>query len=244
MDVEAIKQLAEQCESNKFIKADPSTFMHQVYGNENREVTAFVASCLSYGSRKQFMPKISHIVRLADGNVYLWIKDGKYKTEFKDTDDTCFYRLYKKSDMYRLFCIMQIMLKEWGSIGNYVKSTASDGLSSIKALTSYFATHGTCKIIPKDTKSPCKRLCMFLRWMVRDNSLVDLGLWKSFIDKRTLIIPMDTHVRQEAIRLGLMQDTRSVTMRHAILLTSQLSKMFPDDPLKADFALFGPVTLL
>jgi uncharacterized protein (TIGR02757 family) len=79
---------------------------------------------------------------------------------------------------------------------------------------------------------------MFLRWMVRDNSPVDLGIWSDFIDKRTLIIPMDTHVVNEAIALKLI-DSPSTSMSNAIKLTKRLSKTFPDDPLKGDFALFG-----
>ena len=79
---------------------------------------------------------------------------------------------------------------------------------------------------------------MFLRWMVRDNSPVDLGLWSEFIDKRTLIMPMDTHVVQEAIALGLL-NSKSNSMSNAIKLTDKLTEIFPEDPLKGDFALFG-----
>ena len=78
---------------------------------------------------------------------------------------------------------------------------------------------------------------MFLRWMVRTDSPVDLGIWE-FIDKRTLIIPLDTHVMQQAQSLGLL-NSKTTTMNTAIRLTRQLSEAFPDDPLKADFALFG-----
>ena len=74
--------------------------------------------------------------------------------------------------------------------------------------------------------------------MVRDNSPVDLGLWSSFIDKRTLIIPMDTHVLQEANRLGLI-NSKTASMSVAIKLSHRLSEIFPDDPMKGDFALFG-----
>ena len=78
---------------------------------------------------------------------------------------------------------------------------------------------------------------MFLRWMVRDGSPVDLGLW-TFIDKRTLIMPLDTHVLQEAARLKLISG-KTASMRTAAQLTETLRQAFPDDPLKGDFALFG-----
>lgn len=79
---------------------------------------------------------------------------------------------------------------------------------------------------------------MFLRWMVRDGSPVDIGLWSDIIDKRTLIMPMDTHVLQEATRLGLMT-SKAASMSSAIKLTERLREVFPEDPLKGDFALFG-----
>ena len=79
---------------------------------------------------------------------------------------------------------------------------------------------------------------MFLRWMVRKESPVDLGLWNDIIDQRTLIMPLDTHVIQEANRLGLIK-TKSTSMKVACELTETLRKIFPEDPLKGDFALFG-----
>ena len=79
---------------------------------------------------------------------------------------------------------------------------------------------------------------MFLRWMVRDNSPVDLGLWADIIDKRTLIIPLDTHVLHEANKLSLIQSS-TTSMSTARKLTTVLKEVFPDDPLKGDFALFG-----
>ena len=79
---------------------------------------------------------------------------------------------------------------------------------------------------------------MFLRWMVRSDSPVDLGLWSKFIDRRTLIIPLDTHVLQQSVRLGLL-NSKTATMSTAIRLTKTLAEIFPEDPLKGDFALFG-----
>ena len=79
---------------------------------------------------------------------------------------------------------------------------------------------------------------MFLRWMVRSGSPVDLGLWSDFIDRRKLIMPLDTHVLQQSVRLGLLQ-SKTATMNTARRLTDKLAEIFPDDPLKGDFALFG-----
>jgi uncharacterized protein (TIGR02757 family) len=74
--------------------------------------------------------------------------------------------------------------------------------------------------------------------MVRDNSPVDLGLWADFIDRKTLIIPLDTHVLSQSVRLGLL-NSKTASMATARRLTAALSTVFPDDPLRGDFALFG-----
>ena len=79
---------------------------------------------------------------------------------------------------------------------------------------------------------------MFLRWMVRDESPVDLGLWSDFIDKKTLIMPLDTHVVNQSIKLGLLK-SKNASMSAALRLTKNLTEVFPEDPLKGDFALFG-----
>jgi len=113
--------------------------------------------------------------------------------------------------------------------------SASAALASI---TDYFARNGSTGVIPKNTQSSCKRLCMFLRWMVRIGSPVDIGLWSDIIDRRTLIMPLDTHVVQEARRLGII-DIKTPSMAAALKLTEKMSEIFPDDPLKGDFALFG-----
>jgi len=233
-----LRQYAQRYETKDFLPEDPSWFMHQIEGDDNKEALAFVASCLSYGNRKQFMPKIQSIADMAEGNVYRWIKEGDFKKGIPDDDRTCFYRLYTQHTMHTLLCALQSLLAEYGSIGNFIKNNSSDGLSAIKAITAYFSSKGIETIIPKNTISACKRICMFLRWMSRDNSPVDLGLWSSFIDKRTLIIPMDTHVMQQANRLGLIT-SKTTSMSTAIKLTQKLSEIFPDDPLKGDFALFG-----
>ena len=229
---------AKRYETPEFLPADPSWFMHQVEGNQNKEVTAFVASCLSYGSRKQFMPKIQSIIDMADGDVYSWVKNDTFKNDIADDDTTCFYRLYTCHTMYILLDALCDMLCEYGSIGEFVKANATDCLSAVKAVTSYFASRGIETIIPKNTTSACKRVCMFMRWMVRDNSPVDLGLWTDFIDKRTLIIPMDTHVLQQACRLGLLTG-KTASMSAALTLSKRLADVFPDDPMRGDFALFG-----
>ena len=234
--MERLKELAEKYETKDFLNGDPSWFMHQVEGKLNQETFAFIASCLSYGSRKQFFPKIQYILDCSEGNVYEWVKEGRFEDNIPD--ETCYYRLYTNSLMNNFLRAYRELILEYNSLGKYLsRNSVKTGIEAIEMITSYFSSHGIEVIVPKDSKSSCKRVCMFLRWMVRDNSPVDLGLW-DFIDKRTLIMPMDTHVLQEACAMGLL-NTKSTSMSSALRLTARMKDIFPDDPLKGDFALFG-----
>lgn len=230
---------AERYETPGFLVGDPSWWMHQVSGDLNREATAFVASALSYGSRAQFMPKIGSLVEQSGGDLHRWLRSGAYADTFAEGDTACFYRLYNRAAMRRFFDAYSLLLREHGSLGGYLRGRqAATGLQAVEAICRWFASHGASTVIPKDTASACKRVCMFLRWMVRSSSPVDLGLWSGFVDRRTLIMPLDTHVLSEASRLGLVS-SRCASMGAALRLTDTLAEVFPDDPLRGDFALFG-----
>ena len=242
--------LANKYETKEFLVGDPSWFMHQINGETNKELLAFIASALSYGSRKQFLPKIQSIlddingygfvhINSVDTLVHDWLTEGRYNKAIPHTP-SCFYRLYTYQNFNGFLTALAQMVHEYGSIKGYLIATMQthDALEAIKLITQWFRGHNSIGVIPKDHSSSCKRLCMFLRWMVRTNSPVDLGLWADIIDQKTLIIPMDTHVVQEAMRLGLLT-SQSTSMANARRLSHSLSEIFPDDPTRGDFALFG-----
>jgi len=244
-----LKTLAKRYETREFLDGDPSWFMHQVEGVANKELLAFIASSLSYGSRKQFLPKIQYILDCSEGDVEHWLLSGTFRQHIPD-NDKCYYRLYSNHTMREFLEALTTMLREYGSMKAYIETELNKippypsrrALDAIKAIVWWFQikvnVNVPVSVIPKDCSSSCKRLCMFLRWMVRDNSPVDLGLWADIIDRRTLIMPLDTHVMQEANRLGLLK-SKTASMSTALKLTEKLRGVFPDDPLKGDFALFG-----
>lgn len=252
---ELLLRLADRYETASFIEGDPSWWMHQVDGEANREATAFVAQALSYGSRSQFMPKIGHLLALANGDMHRWIASGAYSANFSPDDRSSYYRLYSHAAMRRFFDAYRALLDEYGTLGGFItengrkysakgtKGTDNNAaqptaIEAVEAICHWFASHQASDTIPKDTTSACKRICMFLRWMVRSGSPVDLGLWADRIDRRTLIMPLDTHVVSEAMKLDLLS-SRCASMSAARRLTAAMAEIFPDDPLRGDFALFG-----
>lgn len=242
-----LQLLSDKYETIDFLQGDPAWFMHQVIGEKNQETIAFIASCLSYGNRKAFFPKLQNILAFTNGEPYNWVKKGLFLNNIPD-DTNSFYRLYSNKMMRNFLASLQKMLIKHNSIKEYIqqysktKTTISphkiDTILAVEALCQYFSAQGFMGIVPKDTSSSCKRVCMFLRWMVRDHSPVDIGIWGDFIDKKTLIIPLDTHVLQQSMRLGINK-SKTTSMTTARNITAQLRKVFPNDPLKGDFALFG-----
>lgn len=230
---------ADRYETADFLVGDPSWFMHQVCGEKNQEVMAFIASSLSYGNRKAFLSKIQLLLDASAHEPYRWVLKGGYRDILPD-DGSCFYRLYTHHAMRIFLDALREMLENGGSIKAFVNNGNEPltALHAIEQLCGYFSSHGISGIIPRDTASSCKRLCMFLRWMVRDGSLVDLGIWADIIEKRSLIIPLDTHVLTVANELGMIT-THSTSMATARRLTAQLAAIFPDDPARGDFALYG-----
>lgn len=234
MSIDALlRELAAKYETPSFIEGDPSFWMHQVSGAANQEAMAFVAQALAYGSRAQFMPKIGWLLERSGGDMDRWIRSGAFKEDLPAGSSACYYRLYTVADIHAFLEAYRRLLDDYGTLGAYVGSCST--LEAVGAITRWF---GDTAPVPKDTSSACKRVCMFLRWMVRDGSPVDLGLWASEIDKRTLIMPMDTHVLQQSVRLGLLS-SKTASMSAALRLTARLAQIFPEDPLKGDFALFG-----
>lgn len=234
-----LRQMADKYETAEFIDGDPSWFMHQVNGRENQETIGFLASVLSYGRRDLFLPKIQQFLNWSNNEPYRWVADGDYRNNVAN-DTRSFYRLYNNHMMRSLLDGLHDMLREYGSIGAFAKKSASGHttIEVLSALSAFFYERGIKGMVPSPRSSVAKRPCMYLRWMVRDSSPVDLGLWTDFIDKQTLFIPMDTHVLQEARSIGLVS-SKTASWNTVVSLTDALREVFPDDPVRGDFALFG-----
>lgn len=232
-----LKELAEYYETVAFLDDDPAQFMHRYSSPGDIEIVALIAASLAFGERSQILRKIESICQLMEHKPSVWIRQEKFNVSFPESNEK-FYRFYSYADMRAFFSQIKNIIDRYGSIGAYIKLRYEKGVHPLKAIVEAFADCSSDRnLIPKDTHSSCKRINMFLRWMVRNNSAVDMGLW-DWIDKKQLIIPADTHVMQEAIRLGIISKAGS-SLSKAIEITNALRLVWPDDPCKGDFALFG-----
>ena len=233
-----LKRWAEQYETAEFIQSDPVQFPHRYDSRVNIEISAFVTAWIAWGSRKQIIQKADFIDReIFKGAPYHYIVGTDTQgtapewRQYKG-DKTNFYRTFTYADFHDL-CAR--LFEVYTSAESMEAALLKSDKKPLEALQSLF---GDVKGIPDmETKSGCKRLCMFLRWMCRPNSPVDFGLW-TICDPRNLIIPLDTHVHKQALRLGLVT-RRTPDLQTAIEITDRFAEIFPDDPTKGDFALFG-----
>lgn len=246
---ENLKRLAEKYETPEFIRTDPVQFPHRYltrpdeyfpFGFVNTEISAFVTAWIAYGPIEQIIKKGDFIDReIFKGAPYHYIVGTDMETpdwhKYKD-DKTNFYRTLKYADFHDLCARLYDVYTTAESMEEAIKKTRqNNGETALSALQSLF---GSVKGIPDfETQSACKRLCLFLRWMCRKGSLVDFGLW-DVCDPRNLIIPLDTHVHKQALRLGLVKRW-TLDLTTAIEITERFAEIFPDDPAKGDFALFG-----
>lgn len=251
-----LRFLADKYETSSFYDEDPSQFLCHYKTQNETEVASFIASLLSFGSRKQFIPKIKMILKLADekGGILLWLKDRDFKNDFHSeskNDDEKFYRFYSWNDLNILFEEIAFILDSNKSFGNAIKESYEKKLATkenfpieernfknASLLASIQEFFPKSKIVPKGKTSANKRLHMFLRWMVRVSSPVDKGFWTWF-SPSDLLIPLDTHVMQESEKLGLIPKKSSCSLKTSETLTDKLKEIWKDDPCKGDFALFG-----
>ena len=230
---------AEKYERN-FPSPDPSEFLKVAEGAKNQEATAFVAACLSFGSIEQFMPKIEQLIEWAkdSGGMDQWIRNGAFKRKIRVDACRCFYRFVTYANLHAFLQTYQQIMRKHETLGAYVKRNGDGtGLGAVKAICAAFADSDVGYLVPVSATSACKRICLFLRWMVREPP-IDLGLWKDFIRRESLIMPLDAHVLKQARELKLLA-SEPATMATARKLTAIMAEVFPGDPLRGDFALFG-----
>lgn len=233
MDNATKKQLidwAGRYESPAFIVDDPIQFPRKHIG-KRAEISGFITSWLSFGNRKAIIKAADWLDKDFCDNPYCWVMTKQYN--FYYNDHRSFYRFLTYDDLYRLGKRLQRLYDNFERMEDMV-ITQSDK-TPVEALSNYFKDING---IPDYSKgSACKRLCMFTRWMTRQNSPVDMGIWQR-VNQADLIIPLDTHVHRMALELGLT-NRKQADMKTAIKITNALKEIFPNDPVKGDFALFG-----
>lgn len=230
-----------------FIENDPIGIPHLFTHQQDIEIMGFFASILAWGQRKTIINKCRELIERFDGRPAEFIKnhddlDLKNLLGFK-------HRTFNDTDLLYFVSFLRFHYERFASLEDafLIGHQLHQPFSMEQSLNEFKAYFFSLPDYPIRTrkhissplqKSSCKRLNMFLRWMVRkDNQGVDFGIWNR-IQPRDLICPCDVHVERIARRFGLITSDK-VNWKTAVELTENLKRFDPEDPVKYDFALFG-----
>src|SRR5699024_1480240 len=241
-----LDEWVRRVEKPSYIEEDPVLFMHAFNEKEDQLLAGFFAATMAWGRRDIVIRKVRDFLNR------MYNRPTDFVGNFSDTDAERFngfkHRTFKPVDMKWLVKILQSILLKYDSFENFWADCYHKAQQTDRPLMSVFHEEffalqpNTPKRTHKhvsnaDKKSSCKRLYLFLRWAIRKNSPVDLGLM-DFMPGSDLMIPLDVHVARQARRLGLL--SRSYNDWWAVQeLTDALRLLDPDDPAKYDYALFG-----
>lgn len=221
---EQLIRWAEEYNDPKYFQEDPIIFPAEMAKKyrcgecslADVEIAALIAAHLAWGRRSMIVRDCTRALEEMEWRPYEYVMSGDYRDE-----DASLHRTVKWS--------------EFAEICRRLKAVYS-WTDSIEKLSNRDIR---CMIFGRkeDPKAPDKKINMMRRWMVRDDGKVDLGVWKNS-DKKDLLIPLDVHVYDEAVAIGLTSRRQKdiVTVRE---ITDAFKEIFPDDPCKGDFSLFG-----
>ena len=241
IDKKKLDRLVQKYETTEFFYDDPIGIPNRCQNRLDKEIAGFVSSLVAYGRREVFIKKLNELLGIAQNEPYNFIMNFEPKIlgDFN-------YRFGKSEDFAQIFNILKNLYKNDGGLEELFKYGYNNKINDnmFIPITDYFYSKaenpqslGFKFMIPDARKnSAMKRMCMFLRWMVRKGP-VDFGIW-NFMDTSELLIPLDTHVARVSREMGLL--TRNANDFKAVLeLTENLKTFDNKDPIKYDFAIFG-----
>ncbi|MCD4831561.1 MAG: TIGR02757 family protein [Anaerohalosphaeraceae bacterium] len=238
-----LENLYHKYNHQKFVPPDPLQFVYKYTEPADMEIAGFLAACFAYGSAKQIQKFLETLLepmgaRPAEFIANFGAGDKKFFKNMK-------YRFNSPADIIAIIEVLKSAIGRFGSLEKTFLTGYNEKDETIApALLAFSATMlGNCPkpsrglkylITSPENSSTCKRMFLFLRWMVRNDN-IDSGLWKK-IDKSKLIVPIDVHMGRLSKILGLHRK-KTYNLKTAIEITEGFRKICPGDPVKYDFAL-------
>jgi uncharacterized protein (TIGR02757 family) len=233
------------------IARDPIEFPHSYQRPEDREMAGLISASFAYGSVNLFKSVLRKLFAAMGSSPYEFILNFDQKKEgclFSGIK----YRFNENQDIIAFFYLLHKTIKEHSSIQqafsfHYSNNDADIG-RGLSGLVDTVLQYDTSAVYGRNIRpagllqlmtspargSACKRMNLFLRWMIRDTD-IDFGIWQG-VQKNKLVIPLDTHIARISKCLALT-DRASADWKTAVDITASLKALDPDDPLKYDFAL-------
>lgn len=236
----------------EYIRRDPIGFLHQYTNAGDIEVVGLIASSLSYGRIDLFKPVIKKILKIMGDHPYKYVMQFSPEHELPKFSKL-YYRMTRGIDIACfIYCMKKVLIK-YGSLKkmfySFFKESDTEVKNALIQMSRLFCSFDTAPIYGKRTYpgsylflfpspskgSPCKRLNLFLRWMVRGGDGVDFRIWNE-IPTSKLVIPLDVHISRAANILSL-SNKKNPSWIMAKEITETLKLIDPDDPVRFDFSL-------
>ncbi len=219
-----IVSLAERYNNMQWFENDPVIFprffAERVKSGASKtadvEISGILAAHLAWGRREMVVRDCNRLFEEMDNRPYDYVMNGNYRE-----DNRSLHRTIKWSDFARICTNLRSF---------YSHNSTLEGLTPSEIRESIYGQK-------PDKNAANKKIHMFRRWMVRNDGIVDLGIWKN-ISPSELIIPLDVHVHRSSLLLGITE-RKSADIKTAEEITEFLNQLFPGDPCKGDFTLFA-----
>lgn len=236
-----------------FIENDPICVPHSFTLKQDIEIAAFFAALLAWGNRKSIINAAKKLMNCMDNEPYNFIMNIDAKGKWKNNFTSFAHRTFNSTDAVHLINVLHYhyAIQQHNSLETaftrHLNKTDENIETALNGFYNYCFDDKVFKNYPVRTQkhiaapqknSACKRLNMFLRWMVRrDKNGVDFGLWQN-INTSQLIIPLDVHVLNVVNHYKLINNPKA-NWQSAVVLTNFLKQLDSNDPVKYDFALFS-----
>jgi uncharacterized protein (TIGR02757 family) len=243
-----LEKLYDRYNHHRFIETDPLQFVYHYSDPKDMEIVALLAAELAYGRVQQIQKSLTDLLGRMGASPFEFVRS--FNKQKRQKLKNFKHRFTAGDDISDLLELLKKVLNQYGSIQEFFVRGFDSGDKNIIAALSFFCDsllgmyanahnghipNGLSYLLPRPTAgSVCKRLNLFLRWMVRNDD-VDTGLWKH-IDKAKLIVPVDVHMGRLCRILGF-HDRKAVSLSTAIEITERFAQIEPADPVKYDFAL-------
>ncbi len=239
-----------------YLYSDPLGFVHNFDDIKDMETAGFIAAGFAFGKVPQILKTLDKIDGIAGHKFYEFVLNFNIDSGL-NLFKGFYYRFIKEKDITALFLILSEILKQYGSIEDFfLKGYNPSDINLKKAIESFceralhiadFSPIYGTKNLPENSmvrffftspkeNSPCKRINLYLRWMVRNSDNLDLGIWQKSIQPYQLIMPVDTHIARISRYIGLTK-LKNPSFKMAEEITENLKKLDSSDPVKYDFAI-------
>jgi len=238
---ERLDELYRLYNRREFVYPDPLQFLYGYSELHDREVIGFIASSLAYGRVNQILKSVSTVLERMNHSPFSFLENASLK-QLRDTFSDFKHRFTTGDELASMLWGAKLMIEQYGSLYECFLADLKDDQDTVLPALSAFVKK-LIGVIPVDQNSllaspdkgsACKRLNLFLRWMVRQDC-VDPGGW-SKVPLSKLIIPLDTHMHKICLLLNFTR-RKQADMRTAMDITHAFRKMVPEDPVRYDFAL-------